>query len=85
MSGGWWVGVQVDLLMAERKEANEAKQSEEAQQREAQAQSNAYLSLMPLAIAAPPMPSDIPQQGGFVPGYAPPPGYAPGYAPQPGF
>ncbi len=46
----------VDALVSARKEAQEAAVSEEASKRQQEAQSNAYLSLMPLALPAPPLP-----------------------------
>lgn len=46
--------VQVDLLIRERKEKEEAAQSDESSKRQKEADNNAYLSLMPLALPAPP-------------------------------
>ena len=47
--------VQVDLLIRERKEAQEAAQTDETTKRQKEADNNAYLSLMPLALPAPPV------------------------------
>ena len=58
----------VDLLMKERKEAQQAAVQDEASKKEQQAQSNAYLSLMPLALPAPPQAGGLPDAvagGGF--------------------
>lgn len=46
----------VDTLMRERKEAQAAAVTDEAAKKQQEAQSNAYLSLMPLALPAPPLP-----------------------------
>ena len=46
----------VDTLMRERKEAQTAAVTDEAAKKQQEAQSNAYLSLMPLALPAPPLP-----------------------------
>lgn len=51
----WVFFVQVDLLITERKEAQQAAQSDESSKRQKEADNNAYLSLMPLALPAPPM------------------------------
>eukprot|EP00884_Botryococcus_braunii_P006634 jgi/Botrbrau1/15972/Bobra.0294s0010.1 len=45
----------VDLLMKERKEALQAKVQDEASKQQLEAQANAHLSLMPLALPAPPV------------------------------
>ncbi|KAK9805974.1 hypothetical protein WJX73_010066 [Symbiochloris irregularis] len=45
----------VDTLMRERKEAQAAAVTDEATKKQQEAQSNAYLSLMPLALPAPPL------------------------------
>ena len=45
----------VDTLMRERKEAQTAAVTDEATKKQQEAQSNAYLSLMPLALPAPPL------------------------------
>lgn len=50
---------QVDLLIRERKEAKEAAQSDESSKRQKEADNNAYLSLMPLALPAPPTGGDF--------------------------
>ena len=47
--------MQVDLLITERKEAQQAAQSDESTKRQKEADNNAYLSLMPLALPAPPV------------------------------
>ena len=47
--------MQVDLLITERKEAQQAAQSDESTKRQKEADNNAYLSLMPLALPAPPI------------------------------
>lgn len=44
----------MDLLITERKEAQQAAQSDESTKRQKEADNNAYLSLMPLALPAPP-------------------------------
>ena len=49
------LALQVDLLITERKEAQQAAQSDESTKRQKEADNNAYLSLMPLALPAPPM------------------------------
>ena len=54
----------VDALLAAKKEAQEAAVSEEATKRQQEAQSNAYLSLMPLALPAPPLPGAAGSGGG---------------------
>ena len=46
---------QVDLLITERKEAQQAAVSDETTKRQQEAENNAYLSLMPLALPAPPV------------------------------
>lgn len=43
------------MLITERKEAQQAAQSDESTKRQKEADNNAYLSLMPLALPAPPM------------------------------
>ncbi|DBA67143.1 hypothetical protein WJX79_007694 [Trebouxia sp. C0005] len=48
----------VDTLMADRKDNMEARKESESKQKEQQAQSNAYLNLMPLALPAPPVAGD---------------------------
>lgn len=71
----------VDLLMSERKEHQENKSKEEEAAKQQEAATNAYLTLMPLALPAP--------EAGMAGGYGQPtPGVygqpTPGYA-QPGF
>ena len=83
----------VDLLVSERKDAQQAEMSDEAAKKQQEAQSNAYLSLMPLALPAPPVAGDAGFGGGAgygaptANGYGAPPGFgqpsgfgAPGYA-----
>ena len=69
----------MDVLMRERKEAQEAAASSEASKKGQESQANAYLNLMPLALPAPPM-GGAPQAdgfgqpaGGFGGGYGQPP------------
>jgi clathrin heavy chain len=72
-------GSKIDTLMAERAENREEKKTEESKQKEQQAQSNAYLSLMPLGLPAPPVAGDT--NGGFggAPGaYGAPAGFGSG-------
>ncbi|KAK9810517.1 hypothetical protein WJX72_012055 [[Myrmecia] bisecta] len=67
----------VDLLMTERKEAQEKAVDAEAAQKQQEAQSNAYLSLMPLALPAPPLAGE-PGYSGYAAGtggFAPPATY----------
>ncbi len=47
--------LQVDKLILERKEAQQAAQSDESTKRQKEADNNAYLSLMPLNLPAPPV------------------------------
>ena len=49
---------QVDLLIQERKEAQAAAKSDESSKRQKEADDNAYLSLMPLALPAPTPPAN---------------------------
>ena len=49
---------QVDLLIQERKEAQAAAKSDESTKRQKEADDNAYLSLMPLALPAPTPPTN---------------------------
>lgn len=53
----------VDLLYTERKERQSAAVDEESAKKQQEAQSNAYLQLMPLALPAPPVAG--PPGGGF--------------------
>ena len=54
----------VDLLYTERKERQSAAVDEESAKKQQEAQSNAYLQLMPLALPAPPV-AGGPGGGGF--------------------
>lgn len=71
----------VDLLMSERKEAQQTVEAQAAAAREHEATRNAYATLMPLALPAPPMPG----QGGFQDAYGAQPGYGGGYPPAGGY
>lgn len=51
------IASQVDLLINERKEAQAAAKSDESSKRQKEADDNAYLSLMPLALPAPTPPT----------------------------
>ena len=73
----------VDLLVSERKDAQQAEMSDEAAKKQQEAQSNAYLSLMPLALPAPPVAGDAGFGGGGGGGYGAP--TANGYGAPPGF
>ena len=53
-----YCGEQVDLLIQERKEAQAAAKSDESSKRQKEADDNAYLSLMPLALPAPTPPAN---------------------------
>ena len=55
----------MDVLMRERKEAQEAAATAEASKKGLDSQANAYLNLMPLALPAPPLGGGAPQQDGF--------------------
>ena len=82
--------VQMDILMRERKEAQEAAANSESSKKGQEAQSNAYLNLMPLALPAPPLPgqqSDGFGNGGSYPGggFGGQQGGAPAYSQQGGF
>ena len=72
---------QVDVLMEDRKELMAQRAAAADAQKNQQAQSNAYLALMPLALPAPPTadygggPPLPPQQGFGPPPPQPPPGY----------
>lgn len=68
----------VDLLMSERKEHQQAAENQVKEQQQAEAQRNAYATLMPLALPAPNMSQDYynqPQAQSFP--YQAPPGGAP--------
>jgi clathrin heavy chain len=54
----------VDQLMSERKEQEKEKISAVQQQREQEAQRNAYATLLPLALPAPPLHSQHAPTGG---------------------
>lgn len=75
----------VDLLMSERKDAKEASEATQAKEREQEAARNAYATLMPLALPAPPVMNqptgyDAYGNGGMGYGAAPAyPGGMPGY------
>lgn len=70
----------VDTLMRERKEAQAAAVTDEAAKKQQEAQSNAYLSLMPLALPAPPLPGGG-GNGGSADGFG---GQSGGYGPNNG-
>lgn len=76
--------MKIDLLMSERKEAKEAVEAQVNHLQQQEAQRNAYATLMPLALPAPPpMPGQPPMGGGYDMGggYAQGPygGYTGGY------
>jgi len=72
------VSKQVDVLMEDRKEMLAQRAAQADAQKNQQAQSNAYLALMPLALPAPPT-ADY-AQGPPQPGYGQaPPQAPPGY------
>ncbi len=77
----------VDLLVSERKEAQQAVDANQRAKLEQESQRNAYATLMPLALPAPmPGPGYGAADGYGAAGYgAPPPfGAAPGYGGYPG-
>ena len=80
----------MDVLMRERKEAQEAAADSETSKKGQEAQANAYLNLMPLALPAPPLPgqqSDSYGNGGAFGGggFGGPAAGAPAYGQQGGF